>query len=103
MSDKKNTIIQLSDCWDYESGFFGRLRQGVFDDELFEKTVEILKQLSFDDEDEYLPKDAVSLIWIIPLFMGWQKDRVSATIDMNNYAKKSTIIENEVMRILGVP
>lgn len=95
-------IEQLDLSWDIDEGFFGNLRQGKFDNGLFTNFMSLLKSISFDDE-ELIPRRAVSLLWYIPLFMEWQKERVAGTISLNDYDNKKTQIENELERILGIP
>jgi hypothetical protein len=95
-------IEQLNASWDLESGFFGNLRERKFNNELFENFVLLLRSISFN-EDELIPRRVVSLLWYIPLFMEWQKERVRNTISLSNYENKKTEIENELERILGVP
>lgn len=95
-------IEQLDLSWDIDEGFFGNLRQGKFDNGLFTNFMSLLKSISFE-EDELIPRRVVSLLWYIPLFMEWQKERVAGTISLDDYNNKKTQIENELERILGIP
>ena len=96
-----NILQKLNDSWEYDSGFFGKLRQGYFDENLFSEFVDLLKSISF--EEDFIHRDIVRLLWFIPLFMEWQEERISSGININVYSNKRTLIENELLRILGNP
>lgn len=98
----KEFISQLESTWDVDSGFFGKLRQGIFDKELYNEFIQLLRIFSFEDE-ELISSRIVSLLWYIPLFMEWQKERVQKTISIDEYNILKTTIENELERILGIP
>lgn len=100
--NNQNIIDNLNKCWDYNEGFFGKLRQGLFDEVLFKEFLKLLKEISFDGAD-CIPKNVVSMLWYIPLFMEWQKERISKVIDLIEYSSKKTQIENELEKILGTP
>ena len=93
---------ELDQCWDYDNGFFGQLKQRIFDNKLFDKLIAILRDIHFEDE-ETIPKRVVSLLWFIPLFMEWNATGVSDQISKDDYNNCSTLIENELIRILGIP
>ena len=106
MSQYQNQMIQeiieeLESTWDIDSGFFGKLRKGKFDKDLYNEFMQFLRRISF--EEELVSSRAVSLLWYIPLFMEWQKERVIETIDIKEYKILKTAIENELERILGIP
>lgn len=98
----EDQIEDLDQCWDYDNGFFGQLKQRVFDRKLFEKVITILRGIHFE-EDEDIPRRVVSLLWYIPLFMEWNAEGVSSQIPSDEYNNCKTLIENELERILGVP
>lgn len=93
---------QLALAWDIDQGFFGKLRQGVVDKVLFDQLITLLKELSYE-EDAVIPRRVVSLLWYIPLFMEWQKERIGASFAIDEYNFMKTEIENELELILGVP
>lgn len=95
-------IEELGDCWDYDAGFFGKLRQGIFDEDLYLRCLNLLRTISFDD-NELIPKEIVSQLWYIPLFMEWQRDRIQGKLSPERFEFVKTAIENELERILGVP
>ena len=94
-------ILQLESAWDSE-GFLGHLRDGKFDNNLYQDFIFLLHSISFD-EDALISKKIISLLWYIPLFMEWQRERVQNTISVNEYDLKRTSIANELERILGIP
>jgi hypothetical protein len=95
-------IEQLESKWEVDTGFFYKLRHGIFDRNLFNEFLILLKTISFED-DEMISSRIVSLLWYIPLFMEWQKERVQKTINLKEYNISKQNIENELERILGVP
>ena len=95
-------IEQLDLSWDIDEGFFGNLRQGKFDNGLFTNFMSLLKSISFEEE-ELIPRRVVSLLWYIPPFMEWQRERVANTISPKDYNYKINEIHSELERILGYP
>ncbi|OQP52799.1 hypothetical protein A4H97_24165 [Niastella yeongjuensis] len=95
-------IEQLESTWEVDTGFFYKLRQGIFDRNLNNEFLNLLKTISFED-DEMISSRVVSLLWYIPLFMEWQKERVGKTMGIEEYNMLKQNIENELERILGVP
>ncbi len=95
-------IAQLESTWDIDTGFFGKLREGKFDKELYNDFMQLLRTISFEEE-ELISSRVVSLLWYIPLFMEWQKERVKKEIDIKEYELLKTAVENELERILGIP
>ncbi len=64
----------LESEWESE-GFLGRLREGCFPEEGAAGFLEMLRGISIPD-DTAVPKRFVSLIWALPTFLSWQRDRV---------------------------
>lgn len=97
-------IRQLEAAWS-EDGVFGNLRQGYFDQEAGAKALELLHQVRATlDNDEFLPKRLVSLLWYIPSFLEWQTARVDEQGgDLRTYEKFVNALHNELENILGVP
>lgn len=96
-------INELDRQWDSESGFFGQLRNGIYTDSGFQKVVSILASIDLGSSDT-ISRRLVSLLWFMPLFMGWQKNRVlengGDSIKLDNAIGT---IENLLESILGVP
>jgi hypothetical protein len=99
----QKTIDDLEASWDFESGFFGKLRQGSFDHVALNRLLETLHGITIV-EQTVLPKRLVSLLWYMPLFMVWQRERVCELCDdMHEYDQTTNRIEQIVERILGIP
>ncbi len=99
----KKCIEVLENEWQFESGFFGKLRQGIIDEKAYNSLLNILNSINTSSE-EVLPKRFVALVWYIPTFIIWQEERCVE----NGYDKK--LIEeivnnftNVIEDILGVP
>ena len=45
----------------------------------------------------------MALIWYIPLFMGWQAERVKGSVQAQEYQRVTNEIQTIVQEILGVP
>ena len=69
-------LTELDASWEIGVGFLGKLRDGRFDDKLYENFMRLLENINF--EGDTVPKRAVSLLWYIPLFMEWQKAYINA-------------------------
>jgi hypothetical protein len=97
-------IIQRLDLeWDQPDGFLGRLRAGDFDSPGLERLLNILESIKFEDE-QTINRRIVALIWFIPLFMTWQRERVEEhggdSIELDAAFHR---ILNAIYAILGVP
>ena len=89
--------------WKPETGFFWRTRQGDFRKEDFERALGTLAAVP-SMADQSVPARFVSVVWYIPIFMEWQRDRVrECGINPNEYDRATNKLTNEVQRILGVP
>lgn len=103
MTAYSSFISELERMWDVD-GFFYQLRQGVFDPEGYERLRSLLAELQLDDQNESIHRRLVALLWFIPLFMSWQRDRiVEAGSDVSRYEEAFDTILNHLYRILGVP
>jgi hypothetical protein len=102
--------MDLEDCipgieaeWEPETGLFWRTRQGDFRKDDFERTLGKLAAVPSMTE-QLVPARFVSLVWFIPIFMEWQRDRVrECGVDPAEYERATIKLANEVERILGVP
>ncbi len=101
--DKHEVITRLQHHWDFDAGFFGLLRRGEFDQAKLDNLIRDLQLTSMDSLSE-MDRQIVSLIWIVPLFMVWQKERVSEkSSDAANYEKAMNQVLEAVAKILGYP
>jgi hypothetical protein len=100
---RNGSIAALEAEWEPESGFFWRIRQGMFVDADYQRALSKVRAISIP-EDIDIPRRLVSLLWYIPLFMQWQMERLrDAGADLEAYTMAATAMSTEVERILGVP
>jgi hypothetical protein len=103
MMNTKTTIENLEREWDFDTGFFGLLRKGELDTGSLNRLVKTLSVLDYDDHD-IVDRRVVSLLWYMPLFMGWQKENVEENGgDLADLESASNLVQNHVERILGIP
>jgi hypothetical protein len=89
--------------WEPETGFFWRTRQGDFRKDDFERTLRKLAAVP-SMTGQSVPARLVSVVWYIPIFAEWQRDRVQGCgADPAEYERAKAQLTNEVERILGVP
>lgn len=95
-------IPRLEEFWDM-TGFFGKLRAGIFDANEVERIESLLLSILIDDEIP-IPRRFVSLTWWIPTFMEWQLERVEEQGGDAERLKLDIVrLRNVVDSILGVP
>ena len=76
MADLRTDIASLEAAWSEPDGFLAQLREGIFNSG---QAGEFLQRLRAID----LPKNGsidrrlVALLWYIPLFVGWQRERIA--------------------------
>jgi hypothetical protein len=101
--NKNEIILELEKEWAVPNGLFYQLRyNGDFDVQKYERFVELLHSIKIEGEE--INRKLVSLLWYLPLFMTWQKERV---IENGGNIKKLESAIDEVISILeeklGVP
>lgn len=97
----KEFIFVLGKSW--ESGFFFEIRSGIFRIDEYEKVLMALKGISAHPMNS-MEKELITLIWIIPTFVTWQKDRLlSNGMDDELYTAIYNSLYNECENILGIP
>ncbi|MDQ5824263.1 MAG: hypothetical protein M3441_08625 [Chloroflexota bacterium] len=104
----RGAIEQLDREWELETGFFGLLRSGTFDQERADKVISILQVLasdvSQDSTADALDRRLVELTWFIPLFMSWQRGRIEQLGgDLRGFDDTVDAVVSLLQRILGVP
>jgi len=100
----KQLLSYLESSWSDEDGFFYQLRAGNVKPESVDKLIDQLG--SFNPEnDSMLPKELVSMIWYIPIFMEWQTERVAQNGDLQKgeYENIKSKVQSAVEAILGIP
>jgi hypothetical protein len=95
-------IQQLEAAWD-ENGFFDHLRAGLFNPTEASDFMIVLRSINLDDQ-EMIPVRLLSLIWYMPSFLDWQRDRVAEKGgDADGYARFITEVMNVLEEVIGVP
>ncbi|HEX3627408.1 MAG TPA: hypothetical protein VH280_18535 [Verrucomicrobiae bacterium] len=95
-------IRRLESEWDVD-GFLWNVRQGYFSPDDGQKFLSFLKQIEIDDNAE-IPKRLLSLLWYMPSFLEWQKERVGERSgNRAAYERFVTEVFNTLEIVLGVP
>lgn len=74
---RREDIAALEADWEPDTGFFWRVRQGIFEPAEFHRVLAKLRAMTVLS-DEPLPRRLVSLLWNVPLFLHWQVGRVAS-------------------------
>ncbi|WP_420571650.1 hypothetical protein [Kordia sp.] len=103
--NEQELIKILNKCWD-EKGFLFQIRNNRnVDFDLGNNLVDDLKKFTLETNSNLINYKLVRLIWFIPIFLTWQKDRLISTDEIT--LKKTEVlinkINNEVIKILGCP
>ena len=95
-------VDQLDGEWDTE-GFLGQLRTGTFVPEHAARFLAVLRGIEIPDE-AMVPKRALSLLWYLPSFLAWQRERVAEQGgDIVAFDRFVTEVHNTLEEVLGVP
>ncbi len=96
-------IQNLETQWDCD-GFLDGIRRGRFEIDDADAFLYLLKNISIG-EDERVPKRLMSLLWYLPLFLEWQKERVAVNSagEVRAYERFVTEVQNVLEEVLGVP
>jgi hypothetical protein len=101
--DESKAIEALTAEWERPAGFLGRLREGVFDEAGYRRLQGILNSVEIADE-RLVQRRLVSLLWYIPTFMAWQRERVQESNgDVTRLDAAVTEVQNLLESVLGVP
>ena len=101
---QSSVIGKLENEWNWDTGFFGQLRdKGVFDSNAYLRVQEIYNSIDLG-ADTTIDRRLVALLWYIPLIMTWQLERFE-TKGQDAQQLKAAVDEilGETERILGVP
>lgn len=94
-------IHELEQLWE-QSGFFGQIRFGIFDEDHAERVIDLLSDLQLTGN--YINRRIVSLIWYMPLFLEWNRERVvNAGGSDAEYRVVANRIQAVIEGILGLP
>lgn len=98
-----NLIERLETEWSLEEGFLGLLREGRFSDDGLSRLLNLLDEIK-PSESEFIERRLVELLWYMPIFMGWQKERLQENgISPEKLSSAITEVENRLEIALGVP
>jgi hypothetical protein len=96
-------IAALEHEWDLCEGFLGKLREGTFDPAGLDRLMRLLDGIDFTDAPE-VNRKLVSLLWFMPLFMEWQRERVHEHgADPQTLMHAINRVQGSIERILGLP
>lgn len=103
MSHYARAIEILEEAWTLDTGVFWRLRQGIYSDEEMERVLNELRDVAVETGSS-LPRRLVEVLWYVPLFMTWQRERVRELGgDVESYSRSVEAMTSEAERLLGVP
>jgi hypothetical protein len=104
MKTPEDAIAELEAAWSEPNGVLFRLRQGELNSDDLADLLALLRQIDINTDASPLPRRFVSLVWYLPLFVEWQRERVSeAGGDVDTVVKFANTFTNETERLLGVP
>ncbi len=100
---QETAITYLEAEWEEPQGFFYRLRQGEYSPQEAARVLEMLAAIGIDEEAP-LERRLVSLLWYLPLFSQWQRERVQeAGTSPHVYEQFINKLTNILEEKLGVP
>lgn len=98
----QEVIERMEREWDVD-GFLGNVRTGIFSISDADQFLAFLRSIEIE-EDALVPKRIVSLFWMLPSFLEWQKQRVrEAGGRGEDYDRFATEVQNTLEKVLGVP
>ncbi|MBX5893038.1 hypothetical protein ISE53_10290 [Pseudomonas aeruginosa] len=100
--DAGKVIEELEVEWDIE-GFFDQVRNGVFDATRAHHVMGLLREIDVYDS-QVLPRRLVSLLWYMPVFLGWQLQRVEEKGgEIASFEQFIVDVQNILEEVLGTP
>ena len=101
--EQQDWIKVLEAVWAEPDGFLYKVRQGKYDPNEGQAFLATLSEIRLP-EDEPVERRLVSLLWYIPSFLGWQKQRIAKKGgDVADYEQITTQAMNIIEKKLGVP
>jgi hypothetical protein len=101
MSEDLNAALERE--WDLDQGFLGKLRAGLFDPIGLERFMRLLDGINLGNSAQ-VNRRLISLLWFIPLFMEWQRERVAERgTDCQTIDHATNRVRGSIERILGMP
>ena len=85
-------------------GFLDELRRGKFAMDKSDTFLTLLRNIKLGNDHEQIPKRLVSLLWYLPCFLEWQKERIKEKGgDEVAYRNFVTQVINALEQALGIP
>jgi hypothetical protein len=101
MTSSEPSLIDRIDAeYDLEEGFIGRLRSGNYDQAGADRLLAVLSGLDLGDGP--VDRRLVSLLWYLPLIIGWQLPRVPKA-DVEKVESTLNKVVSILEAVLGVP
>jgi len=101
--NKIDNLIQFLEYEWGEDGFLYELRKGIYTEKKAEDFFSNLGNFNISNE-ELIPKRLISLIWYLPIFLSWQRERILKNGgNIERYDLFSTKIINILESIFGIP
>jgi len=103
MNLSNKDLAAIEAAWEPDDGAMWKLRQGNVDAQQIDALLTALEAIEISEHDA-LPRRFVSLIWYLPIFFEWQRERVAENAgDMHAFHVLSNRVVAVVQRLLGVP
>ena len=99
---QREVAERLGAQWDQPHGFFVRLREGTFDEAGAAQVLGLLECLDVG-ADEPLERGLVRQLWFMPVFCGWQQERVAEGGKAARLEAFVTRVTDALIEKLGVP
>jgi hypothetical protein len=99
----EDLIQNLETHWDTD-GFLDAVRRGNFVSSDADGFLGLVRGITIG-EDESVPKRLLSLLWYLPSFLEWQKERVAEVSPAQKlaYERFVTDVHNALEKVLGIP
>lgn len=99
----EDLIQNLETYWDTD-GFLDAVRRGNFVSSDADAFLGLVRGITIG-EDDSVPKRLLSLLWYIPSFLEWQKERVAeaSPAQAPDYERFVTEVHNALEEVLGIP
>ena len=102
-ANHERAILELEKAWAEPNGFLYRIRNGNFDLEGRSEFLATLDRLC-PQKEKMMPRRLVSLLWYLPLFLEWQRDRIlKAGGAIKEFDQFINDVQSRLEDILGVP
>lgn len=99
----RDWIQALETEWSKPEGFLGKTREGVFDPRQGAAFATMIENIKLP-ADAAIDRRLVALLWYIPNFLRWQKERVTKKGgDAAAFEQLINRVQGIVEEILGVP